>query len=47
MENDVEESDGNVVQETKGSTSEADEIEDDENFMQLLDQLGGPSVFEE
>lgn len=49
MEGDLEETDVRdcIVQETKESTSEVDEMEDDDNFMQLLDHLGGQSVFEE
>lgn len=33
-------------QEPKNSASEGDE-DDDENFMELLDQLGGQNVFQE
>jgi hypothetical protein len=36
-----------AAQEAKTSTSEGDELEDDENFMQLLDNLGGQNIFEE
>lgn len=32
---------------SKATIAEMDVMEDDENFMQLLDQLGGPNVFEE
>jgi hypothetical protein len=52
MENDssrevVETEDSSVAQETKNRTSGVDELEDDDNFMQLLDNLGGQNIFEE
>jgi hypothetical protein len=53
MENDstkvetVEDLSAAQEQEAKTSTSEGDELEDDENFMQLLDNLGGQNIFEE
>ncbi|KAI9564203.1 hypothetical protein GHT06_007941 [Daphnia sinensis] len=49
IENDpseVETTDTNI-QEVKTRISESDEREDDENFMQLLDGLGGPTIFED
>ena len=42
----VNEAEKNAPQ-SKGTIAEMDVMEDDENFMQLLDQLGGPNVFEE
>lgn len=51
MESDLEECD--MVDDVNGqktrneSITEADEAEDDENFMELLDHLGGVDVFEE
>lgn len=50
MENDsskVETDDSSAPLEATNRTSEGDQLEDDENFMQLLDNLGGQSIFEE
>lgn len=50
MENDspkVETEDLSAAQEAKNRSPEGDELEDDENFMQLLDNLGGQNIFEE
>ncbi len=47
MESDLEPEAVDVASAIEMKNKEADEQEDDENFMELFDQLGGQNVFEE
>lgn len=50
MENDsseVKAEDSSAALEVVNRTSDGDELEDDDNFMQLLENLGGQNVFQE